>query len=243
MLHNIELCPVCQIMSQFKCVFVRLSTFCVTVCVFLRNSSCVDLRRKLMFLIRNRESNGFCFKNFACGGLLAGSARQPEANTASMMTEKSLRLANNYWGQPILLRPISRGARDRRTSRSGCVEFAGACFACAMRSVPSGCVCLLLACSFNDGWRLCGYRPATSTSKCDPSNSVAEAHLALILDALSQRERGLPSTDRATKEKHNNTRLPVSEERFSSPDETSSSQSSLMSGSEDDCEGHGTVKL
>ena len=73
MLHNTELCPVCQIMSQV-CVCAFVSTFCVTVCVFLRDLRCVDLRRKLMFLIRNRKSNGYCFKSFACGSVLAACA-------------------------------------------------------------------------------------------------------------------------------------------------------------------------
>ncbi len=80
---------------------------------------------------------------------VAGATRKKIDTLFSMVMVKSLRLANNYWGQPMLLRSISRGARDRRTSRSGCVEFAGACSAscraCTMRSVPSGCVCLLLA--------------------------------------------------------------------------------------------------
>ena len=57
------------------CVCAFVSTFCVTVCTFLRNSSCVDLRRKLMFLIRNRKITVFASKISPAAGCWPAALR------------------------------------------------------------------------------------------------------------------------------------------------------------------------
>ena len=56
---------------------------------------------------------------------VAGATRKKIDTLFSMVMVKSPHLATYYWRQQILLRPISRGARDRRGSRSGCVEIVG----------------------------------------------------------------------------------------------------------------------